>query len=175
MGLRGGPLTRGQPHRPRGAPVCPCASVLGAWELLGTAQQHRKSVTGSSPLALPSPRSHPPAPPMLFWNLGSCVKVAGLGFRDAVRAGAGLEPVFQPSLGLTLHAGQLSQELWAARAPGTACLSPSSQCEGPWDWMTSAPSAQGRGKGASVEQGRAWTRPRRCHHQDIPCPGQGQS
>lgn len=75
------------PTHPVGPPVCPCASVLGAWGLL--AQLSSIEILSLAPLRLPSPPPGVTLPPMLFWNLGSCVKVAGRGFRDAVRAGAG--------------------------------------------------------------------------------------
>lgn len=153
--------------------VCVCVGGMGA---VGTAQQHRNSVPGSSPFALPSPRSHPlRPPPMLFWNLGSCVKVAGLGFRDAVRAGSGAGALagFNPSRWAAVP-GALG-----SKGPGNG-TSRSSSREGPRDRMTSAPSGPGPGlgpgrghlggAGAGVDMATEV-----CHRQGTPCPGQGQS
>lgn len=76
----GDPRLEVSPTNPEGPPVSPCASVLGAWGLL--AQLSNTEILSLAPLRLPSPPPGVTLPPVLFWNLGSCVKVAGRGFRE---------------------------------------------------------------------------------------------
>ena len=152
--------------------MCVCVGGIGA---VGTAQQHRNSVLGSSPFVLPSPRSHSlRPPPMLFWNLGSCVKVAGLGFRDAVRAGSGTGALagFNPSRWAAVP-GALG-----SKGPRNGTSHPSSQpggAPGPDDISTFGPGpGLGLGLGLGRGQGRGHGQ-EVCHCQGTPCPGQGQS
>lgn len=140
------PPTRGQPHRPRGAPVCPCASVSGAWELL--AQLSSIEILSLAPLHLPSPPPGvtPSGPSYVVLESGLLREGGRAGLRDAVRAGAGAGASLPALAGFNPSCWAAVPGALGSEGPRNGMSRPSSQ-EGPWDWMTSAPSGSGPGQG----------------------------
>ena len=178
-GTQGGtPDYRSAPLTPRGPSesVCVRAGGLGA---LGAAQQHRNPVTGSSPPALPSPRSHPA--PHVVLQSGLLREGGRAGLQGAVRAGAGAGASLPALAGFNPSCWAAVPGALGSKGPGNERHVSSQQLGGALgpDGISAFGAGPGPGPGPGPGHGPLWrgagvdTATEVCHCQGSPALGRG--